>query len=170
MISERATMRPQYMNAALDGMYRPTWTTHMSTLSGQTLIVIPLAKSAPVTQSSQILIILPGRMHTVGDILEPASAEQAKADYPERQLQHIGSITRSPPDMSTNGLTDQSQDETYRPQSRGTTPVIENVRVLMQVGFLCNRTVVVVVDKLSSTSVDFIRSERELEKLHLYGV
>ena len=30
-------------------------------------------------------------------------------------------------------------------------------------GFLWNRTVVGVVDKLSSTSVDFIRSERELE-------
>ena len=29
--------------------------------------------------------------------------------------------------------------------------------------FLWNRTVVVVVDKLSSTSVDFVRSERELE-------
>ena len=33
----------------------------------------------------------------------------------------------------------------------------------MQVGFLWNRTVVVVVDKLSSTSVDFITSERELK-------
>ena len=42
--------------------------------------------------------------------------------------------------------------------------------ILKQVGFLWNRTVVVVVDKLSSTSVDFIRSERELKKLHLYGV
>ena len=41
---------------------------------------------------------------------------------------------------------------------------------LKQVGFLWIRTVVVVVDKLSSTSVDFIRSERELKKLHLYGV
>ena len=33
--------------------------------------------------------------------------------------------------------------------------------ILKQVGFLWNRTVVVVVDKLSSTSVDFIRSERQ---------
>ena len=41
---------------------------------------------------------------------------------------------------------------------------------MKQVDFLWNRTVVVVVDKLSSTSVDFNRSERELEKLHLYGV
>ena len=41
--------------------------------------------------------------------------------------------------------------------------------VLKQVGFLWNRTVVVVVDELSSTAIDFIASERELIKLHLYG-
>ena len=41
---------------------------------------------------------------------------------------------------------------------------------MKKVDFLWNRTVVKVVDKLSSTSVDFIRSERELEKLCLYGV
>ena len=35
---------------------------------------------------------------------------------------------------------------------------------MRQVGFLWNRRVVVIVDKLSSTSVDFIRSERELKK------
>ena len=34
-----------------------------------------------------------------------------------------------------------------------------NFNILKQVGFLWNRTVVVVVDKLSFTSVDFIRSE-----------
>ena len=43
----------------------------------------------------------------------------------------MGSITRPPPDMSCNELAPQSQDETYRPQSRGATPVIENVRVAM---------------------------------------
>ena len=41
---------------------------------------------------------------------------------------------------------------------------------LKLVGILWNRTLVEVVDKLSSTSVDFIRSERELENMHLYGV
>ena len=45
-----------------------------------------------------------------------------------------------------------------------------NEYILKQVGFLWNRTVVVVVDTLLSTSVDFIMSERELKKLHLYGV
>ena len=42
--------------------------------------------------------------------------------------------------------------------------------ILKLVGILWNRTLVEVVDKLSSTSVDFIRSERELENMHLYGV
>ena len=42
--------------------------------------------------------------------------------------------------------------------------------ILKLVGFLWNRTVVVVVDKLSSTTVDFIRSERELKNCTLYGV
>ena len=35
---------------------------------------------------------------------------------------------------------------------------------MKEVGFLWNRTVVEVVDKLSSTSIDFIRSGRELKK------
>ena len=65
-------------------------------------MVTPLAKSTPVTHSSQTPIILPGRMHTVGDILEPASTEQARVDYLERKIQHMGSITRPPPDMSSN--------------------------------------------------------------------
>ena len=37
------------------------------------------------------------------------------------------------------------------------------------VGILWNRTSVEVVDKLSSTTVDIIRSERELENICLYG-
>ena len=44
VISERATIKLQYMNAPLAGMYGPTWTTYMSTLSGQTQLVTPLAK------------------------------------------------------------------------------------------------------------------------------
>ena len=45
-------------------------------------MVIPLAKSTPATQSSQI----PDKMQPVRDILEPASNEQARADYLERQM------------------------------------------------------------------------------------
>ena len=43
----------------------------------------------------------------------------------------MGSITSPPPDVSSKGLAPQSQDETYRPQSRGATPLIENARVDM---------------------------------------
>ena len=85
----------------------------MSTLPRQTQLVTLLAKSTTVTQSSQTPIISPRRMHTVGDILAPASTEQARADYLERQIQHMGSITSPPPEMSSNGLAALSQDETY---------------------------------------------------------
>ena len=44
----------------------------------------------------------------------------------------MSGIPRPPPDVSFNGLASQSQDETYRPQSRGATPVIENARVDME--------------------------------------
>ena len=131
VISERAITKPQYVDVPLAGMYGPTQTTHMSTLSGQTQLVTPLAKSTLVTQSSQTPARLPGGMHTVKDILESASTEQARADYLERQIQHMGSITSPPPDMSSNKLALQSQGGTYRPQSRGATPIIENVRVAM---------------------------------------
>ena len=41
VLSDRATTKPQYMDSPLAGMYGPTWTTHMSTLSGQTQLVTP---------------------------------------------------------------------------------------------------------------------------------
>ena len=41
--------------------------------------------------------------------------------------------------------------------------------ILKLVGILWNRKSVEVVDKFSSTTVDFIRSERELESMCLYG-
>ena len=42
--------------------------------------------------------------------------------------------------------------------------------ILKLVGILWNRTSVEVVDKFLSISVDLIRSERELENMHLYEV
>ena len=42
--------------------------------------------------------------------------------------------------------------------------------ILKLVGILWSRTSVDIVDKLSSTSVEFIRSERELENMHIYRV
>ena len=76
-------------------------------------------------------MMLPRRMQPVRDILEPVSTEQARADYLDGQIQHMGSIPRPPPDVSCNGLAPQCQDETYRHQSRGATPVIENARADM---------------------------------------
>ena len=76
-------------------------------------------------------MIPPRRMQPVRYILEPVSTEQVRADYLERQIQHMGSIPRPAPDVSSNGLAPQSRDETCRPQSKGATPVIENVRVDM---------------------------------------
>ena len=66
------------------------------------------------------------------DILKLVSTEQARADYLERQIHHMGSIPRPPPDVSSNGIAPQSQDETFRPQSRGATPVIKNARADME--------------------------------------
>ena len=86
MISERATVEPQYRDTPLTGMYGPAQPMHMSALSGTTQMVTPLAKSTPVTQSLQIPVMIPNRMPSVRDILEPTSNEQARADYVERQM------------------------------------------------------------------------------------
>ena len=40
--------------------------------------------------------------------------------------------------------------------------------ILTLLGILWNKTLVEFFDKLSSTAVDFIKSERELENMHLY--
>ena len=55
VISERATVELQYKDASLDGVYVPMHPVPMSTLLGITQMVTPLAKSAPITQSSQCL-------------------------------------------------------------------------------------------------------------------
>ena len=99
MISERATAEPQYMGAPLPGMYGPAQPMHMSTLLGMTQMVTPLAKSTPVTQSSQIPMI-PNRIPPVRDILESTSNEQARADYLERQMRQMSSISRLPSDVT----------------------------------------------------------------------
>ena len=84
MISERATIELQYKDAPLVGIHGPAQPMCMSTLSGTTQMVTPLAKSTPVTQSSQVPLIVPDRMPPVRDVQEPTSNEQARADYLER--------------------------------------------------------------------------------------
>ena len=46
---------------------------------------------------------------------------------------------------------------------------IAHTIILKLLGILWNRTLVEYADKLSSTAVDFIRSEKELENMHLHG-
>ena len=54
--------------------------TYMNTLPGTTSMVIPIAKSTPMTQASQIptiSLVSP----CVRDILQPSSGKQARAAY-----------------------------------------------------------------------------------------
>ena len=44
----------------------------------------------------------------------------------------------------------------------------DNITVLKYADILWNRTLVLLEDKLSSTTVDFIRSEGKLKTKHLY--
>ena len=52
VISERATMEPQYRDASLEGEYVPMQPMYANTLPGTTHMVTPLAKSTLITQSS----------------------------------------------------------------------------------------------------------------------
>ena len=99
LINERATVEPQYKDTPLTGMYGPVQPMHMSTLLGTTQMVTPLTKSAPVIQSSQIHVMIPDRMPPLRDILEPTFIEQARANYLERQMQHMDSISRLQSDI-----------------------------------------------------------------------
>ena len=91
-------MEPQYGGASLASMYGSVQPMHMSTLPGMTQVVTPLAESTPMTQSSQMPMI-PGRIPPVGDILEPTSNEQARANYLEKQMRQMSSISGMPSNM-----------------------------------------------------------------------
>ena len=97
VINERATTEPQY-RGTLAGMYGPEQPMHMNTLPGMTQMVTPLAKSTPMTQSSQMPAI-PDTLPSVRYILEPTSNEQARSNYLERQMRWMGSIAKLPSDM-----------------------------------------------------------------------
>ena len=95
IINERATVEPQYRGTSLAGMYGPVQPLHISTLPGMTQMVTPLAESTPMTQPSQMPMI-PDRIPPVGDILEPTSNEQARANYLEKQMRQMSSISGLP--------------------------------------------------------------------------
>ena len=85
IINERATKEPQYRGASLASMYGPAHPLHMSALPGMTQTITPLAKSNPMTQSSQMLIIC-DKIPPVRDIIGPTPNEQKRAEYLERQM------------------------------------------------------------------------------------
>ena len=97
VISERATVELQYKDASLDGVYVPMHPVPISTLPRTTQRTTPLAKSTLITQSSQMPVIL-DTLPPVGDILEPASNEQARSTYLEGQMRQMDSI-KLPSDM-----------------------------------------------------------------------
>ena len=90
VISERATMELQYRDASLDGVYVPMHPVSVS-VSGTTQMVTPLAKSTLIMQSSQMHSIS-ATVPSIRDILEPASNEQARSAYLERQMKQMDSI------------------------------------------------------------------------------
>ena len=71
VISEKATIIPQFWLALIEDEYRPTY---MNTLPGTTDIVTPIAKSMPVTQASQ-MPVLPNAPPHERDMLEPVSSK-----------------------------------------------------------------------------------------------
>ena len=76
----------------------------MNAQSGTNNVVIPLAKSTPTTQASQ-MPISPTAVSDRKDILEPLSNEQARTAYLERQIQGMSSV-RLP--LDTPSLEDTS--------------------------------------------------------------
>ena len=98
VINERATTELQYRGTSLDGMYGPVQPMPMSSLPRMTQMVTPLAKSTPITQSSQMPAIS-NTLPPVRDILEPTSNKQVRSTYLERQMRQMGSINKLPSDM-----------------------------------------------------------------------
>ena len=97
MIPERATIILQFQQTPLENECNIIQPTYMNTLPGAGNLVIPLAKSTPMTQALQMptsqMVPSDGR-----DILEPLSNEQARAAYLARQIQGMSSV-RVPSDM-----------------------------------------------------------------------
>ena len=97
VINERATVKPQFRPTSLEDEYTLMQPTYVNTLPGTTSMVTPLAKSSPITQALQMPTISAVLSH-VGNILETASNEQARAAYLERQMKDMGSV-RLPSDI-----------------------------------------------------------------------
>ena len=84
IIPEKATVIPQYQHASVEIEYMPTYE---NTLLGITKLPTPIAKSTPVTQSSQVPMTKMGR-----DIIQPISSEVARAASLEDQMRDMNSV------------------------------------------------------------------------------
>ena len=91
MISEKATVKPQFKPTSLEDEYTVMQPTYVNTLPGTTSMVTTIAKFTPVTQASQMPTIPTVSSH-VRDILEPSSTDLARAAYLERQMQGMSSV------------------------------------------------------------------------------
>ena len=88
IIPEKTTVIPQYQQTPAEDEYKPIY---VNTLPGPTDIDTPIAKSTPVTQTSQVPV-LPNVSPLERDIFEPISSEQARSTYLEHQIQGMNSV------------------------------------------------------------------------------
>ena len=88
IIPEKATVIPHCQQTAVEDEYKPTY---VNTLPGTTDIDTPITKSMPVTQASQMPVLL-NVPPLERDILEPVSSKQARSAYLERQIQGMSSM------------------------------------------------------------------------------
>ena len=91
VINERPPVKPQFRPTSLEDEYTLVQPTYVNTLPRTTSIVTPLAKSTPMTQTLCMPTISAASPH-MGDILEPASNEQVRATYLERQMKEMDSV------------------------------------------------------------------------------
>ena len=88
IIPKKATVIPQFQQTPVEDEHR---SSYENTLPGITDIVTPMAKSTPVTQTSQ-MPVLANVPQSERDIVEPMSSERARTAYLERQIQDMSSV------------------------------------------------------------------------------
>ena len=88
IIPKKATVIPQFEQTPVEDEYRPTYE---NTLPRITDIATPMAKSTPVTQTSQMPVLTNVPL-TERDIVEPMSSERARTTYLEHQIQDMSSV------------------------------------------------------------------------------
>ena len=88
IIPNKAMVIPKLQQTPAEDEYKPTY---VNTLPGTTDIDTLIAKSMPVSQASQMPVLL-NVSPLERDILEPMSSEQARSTYLERQIQGMSSM------------------------------------------------------------------------------